>query len=99
MLFNFDFSTVIENLIFRQLPKMVLNKQQLQEMVLNQQLLSEMVLNQQQLPEMVLNQRQLYTDGPKPTSTTRDGKGGQPTPGVNGNWECDNCKNINYPRR
>lgn len=25
--------------------------------------------------------------------------GGRPTAGINGNWSCDKCGNVNYPRR
>lgn len=27
------------------------------------------------------------------------GGGQRPEPGVNGNWECEECKNVNFPRR
>ena len=27
------------------------------------------------------------------------GGGLKPEPGVNGNWECEACHNVNFPRR
>eukprot|EP00271_Cylindrocystis_brebissonii_P017189 TRINITY_DN435_c0_g6_i2.p1 TRINITY_DN435_c0_g6~~TRINITY_DN435_c0_g6_i2.p1 ORF type:complete len:326 (-),score=89.61 TRINITY_DN435_c0_g6_i2:266-1243(-) len=37
-----------------------------------------------------------------PAAMNASGGGGsnqRPEPGVNGNWECEDCKNVNFPRR
>lgn len=32
-------------------------------------------------------------------NATAMGGGQRPEPGINGNWECEECKNVNFPRR
>ncbi|KAH8964122.1 hypothetical protein BDL97_04G047300 [Sphagnum fallax] len=36
---------------------------------------------------------------PAAVTATAMGGGQRPEPGVNGNWECEDCKNVNFPRR
>ncbi|KAH8948963.1 hypothetical protein BDL97_10G005200 [Sphagnum fallax] len=36
---------------------------------------------------------------PAAVNATAMGGGQRPEPGVNGNWECEECKNVNFPRR
>ncbi|KAG6544869.1 hypothetical protein Mapa_013559 [Marchantia paleacea] len=36
---------------------------------------------------------------PAAVSATAMGGGHRPEPGVYGNWECEECKNVNFPRR
>lgn len=36
---------------------------------------------------------------PAAVNATAMGGGQKPEPGVNGNWECEDCKNVNFPRR
>ncbi|XP_024381238.1 uncharacterized protein [Physcomitrium patens] len=36
---------------------------------------------------------------PAAVNATAMGGGQRPEPGINGNWECEECKNVNFPRR
>nr|XP_024400997.1 uncharacterized protein LOC112294584 isoform X2 [Physcomitrium patens] len=36
---------------------------------------------------------------PAAVNATAMGGGHKPEPGINGNWECEDCKNVNFPRR